>query len=144
MIDITRVLVRVAKLLLLIVGLILAGILVAASVIAVGEYGKTHWLPNGNWVEVGVFTITTFVGLVMGFRASWDRIRFWLLMLILLTLHIAAYAVLFNWQPQHWPVMFVAVVSVEEAYVLEFVLLKLGFLEVRRPRKRRSSISTRL
>lgn len=136
MIELKRVLGRIANVLLWIVGLILAGILFALLGIALTEYNKTHWLPGRNWVVMGLFTVIMFTSLVVMFRPSWGM-RFWLLTGILLILHSVAFATIFSVEQQRWSMGLLFLVTFGEGMVLESTLLKLGFVEGRSRRRRK-------
>lgn len=120
------------------VAVIIAGVLVAFLVMTSGEYSKAHWVPSRDWLLMGLFTTITFSAIAIGFKASWHRVRFWVFILMLLILHIAAYTAALNWY-QPWPAMFFFVASIAEAYGLESLLLKLGFVEWRSRSRRTES-----
>jgi hypothetical protein len=103
-----------------------AGVTVAAAVITLGEYSKTHWTPSGVWVSLFVFTIITFSAVVAQFRRSWRRFTFWLTTVALLGVHVVAYSILLREVPG-WRLPWFAAVTLVETPLLCLWLETAGF-----------------
>lgn len=122
---------------LIVTGLILSGILVAAVVILYGEYSETHWVPPTNWIGLALFTIFVFGTAISEYSRSWRSLRFWGVMTALLIFHLLAYSILLE-SVAEWRVIWFAFITMIELPVIGAILFSLGFPYAPLRRRRRS------
>ena len=77
--------------------LIVAGIGLAAFVIAYRDYSANHWVPPKAWLQLVPFTAVAFGSVVPQFRRSWRRPLFWMIVLGLLVVHVTGYVMAFGY-----------------------------------------------
>lgn len=117
---------RIVKSLITVISVIFVGLIVAGLVVGFGDYSKNHWTPKMSSVSVFVFTAIVFVAVAIEFRKSWARLAFWLALLILLTIHLAAYVVLLTFVGE-WRIPWFVMVTIIETPFLCQMLDKAGF-----------------
>ena len=113
---------------------ILAGLAFALTNIAIVEYGRNHWLPDGRWVLLVVYTTLLIGGLVHQFSLSWRRYDFWLWLLVLLVAHSAIYTYVLS-VVDAWRAIWFLPLTIIEGAGATFLLQQLAY--DRRPSRRR-------
>ena len=79
--------------------LLIAGIVTAAAGLWLYAYSANHWTPPAIWVSLTLFTALTFGPVAVQFRRCWRRTSLWAALVTLLALHIVAYTLLLTMIP---------------------------------------------
>jgi peptidoglycan/LPS O-acetylase OafA/YrhL len=105
--------------------LLIGGVVVAFLVV---EYSDAPWAPSARWVALLIYTPIVFGAVVPEFRRSWERMTFWLAVVGLVAVHIAAYVILLT-SMDGWRNVWFLPLSMAECPALIFVLHTLGYAE---------------
>jgi hypothetical protein len=119
--------------------LILCGVAVAALVIAYGEHQDHPWMPSGRSLSLVLLTVVVFAIVIGEFRACWRRVSFWLTIVVILGLHIAACRLAVS-AFSEWRAIYLTPIVYLEIVGLHWVLYALGYspYRARRVREARS------
>jgi hypothetical protein len=99
--------------LLVLLGLIAAGIAVAWGMIWFMDYQQTHWTPDEVWVRLTVFSGVTIAALMKAFREHWGRLRFWATFLGVMSVRTVLYVALLRRFPVWSLIQFALVTTIE-------------------------------
>lgn len=103
--------------------LVLAGFLFALAVVL---FTDAPWMPSARWVGLIGWTATVFFGLVREYSLSWRALGFWLWMLTLLGLHVAAYSLVLT-RIDQWRLVWFFPLSIAEYFALLWTLDHAGY-----------------
>jgi hypothetical protein len=105
--------------------LVVAGFGVAVAVIWYGDYGQTHPTPDRVWVRLALFSTVTAGALVRAFKRRWRHPWFWVTFVGVMLVRTTIYVTVLRQLPDP-PVALFAVVTTLDMQVWVVVLYRLN------------------